>query len=86
MKCILAKISFLHPLKKVTDLFLSNNRLSRISDADLSSLHSLKILAVDHNEIEKVCYTSLYIYIYSIAFVIVCKNISHHKRISCIVF
>ncbi|VDN57939.1 unnamed protein product [Dracunculus medinensis] len=49
-----AKISFLHPLKKVTDLFLSNNRLSRISDADLSSLHSLKILAVDHNEIEKI--------------------------------
>lgn len=52
---IAANVSFLRPLRKLKSLFLSTNNIQRIDENDLSSLTSLKTLALDHNEIEKVC-------------------------------
>lgn len=49
-----ANVSFLRPLRKLTNLYLSSNTLSHIDESDLSTLTSLKVLALDHNEIEKI--------------------------------
>uniref|UniRef100_F1KXW4 Leucine-rich repeat-containing protein 15 n=1 Tax=Ascaris suum TaxID=6253 RepID=F1KXW4_ASCSU len=49
-----ANVSFLRPLRKLKSLFLSTNNIQRIDENDLSSLTSLKTLALDHNEIEKI--------------------------------
>uniref|UniRef100_A0A1I8EKV5 Leucine Rich Repeat family protein n=1 Tax=Wuchereria bancrofti TaxID=6293 RepID=A0A1I8EKV5_WUCBA len=49
-----ADISFLRPLKKLTKLYLSNNNLVRIGEHDFSTLNSLKLLALDNNQIEEI--------------------------------
>uniref|UniRef100_A0A915Q6F2 Leucine-rich repeat-containing N-terminal plant-type domain-containing protein n=1 Tax=Setaria digitata TaxID=48799 RepID=A0A915Q6F2_9BILA len=49
-----ADISFLRPLKKLTKLYLSNNNLVRVGEHDFSALTSLKLLALDHNQIEEI--------------------------------
>lgn len=51
---ITADISFLRPLKKLAKLYLSNNNLVRIGEHDFSTLVSLKLLALDNNQIEEV--------------------------------
>ncbi|VDN05186.1 unnamed protein product [Thelazia callipaeda] len=49
-----AEISFLKPLKKLIRLYLSNNNLMRVGEHDFSALNSLKVLALDHNQIEEI--------------------------------
>nr|CDP91832.1 Bm8717 [Brugia malayi] len=49
-----ADISFLRPLKKLTKLYLSNNNLVRVGEHDFSTLNSLKLLALDNNQIEEI--------------------------------
>lgn len=51
---VAADISFLRPLKKLTKLYLSNNNLVRVGEHDFSTLNSLKLLALDNNQIEEV--------------------------------
>ncbi|VDK65182.1 unnamed protein product [Onchocerca ochengi] len=49
-----ADISFLRPLKKLNKLYLSNNNLMRVGEHDFSTLNSLKLLALDNNQIEEI--------------------------------
>ncbi|EJD74322.1 CBR-PAN-1 protein [Loa loa] len=49
-----ADISFLRPLKKLTKLYLSNNNLVHVGEHDFSTLTSLKLLALDNNQIEEI--------------------------------
>ncbi|KAM3724340.1 putative P-granule-associated protein [Dirofilaria immitis] len=49
-----ADISFLRSLKKLTKLYLSNNNLIRVGEHDFSGLNSLKLLALDNNQIEEI--------------------------------
>lgn len=46
--------SFLRPLRKLVRLYLSENILTHIDENDFTSLTSLRVLALDHNKIEKI--------------------------------
>ena len=59
-------ISFLRPLKKLKNLYLTGNSINSIGNGDLTSLIQLKELSLDQNKIEKVWFPVVELQIFNV--------------------